>query len=82
MLRNKYGLHNRAAATQREYDATSKREVQRVIGQVKLPQTRDAAHLTALHRILFQDVYEWAGEYRNVNMKKRRAPVPGLRPPR
>ena len=61
MLRNNYGLHNRAALTQREYDATSKREVQLVIGQVKLPQTRDAAHLKALHRILFQDVYEWLG---------------------
>jgi len=56
--------------TQREYDATSKREVQLVIGQVKLPQTRDAAHLTAVHRIPFQDVYEWAGEYRTVNMEK------------
>ncbi len=30
MLRNNYGLHNRAALTQREYDATSKREVQLV----------------------------------------------------
>lgn len=70
MLRNKYGLHNRAALTQREYDATSKREVQLVIGQVKLPQTRDAAHLKVVHRILFQDVYEWAGEYRTVNMEK------------
>jgi len=66
VLRNKYGLHNRAAVTQREYDATSKREVQLVIGQVKLPQTRDAAHLTAVHRTLFQDVYEWAGEYLDI----------------
>ncbi len=41
MLRNNYGLHNRAALTQREYDATSKREVQLVIGQAQLPQTRD-----------------------------------------
>ena len=48
----------------------SKREVQLVIGQVQLPQTRDAAHLTAVHRILFQDVYEWAGECRTVSMEK------------
>ena len=82
MLRNNYGLHNRAALTQREYDATSKREVQLVIGQVKLPQTRDAAHLTAVHRILFQDVYEWAGEYRTVNTEKGWAHVPRLPAPR
>lgn len=33
----------------------------------------DAEHLRAIHRYLFQDVYEWAGEYRTQNMSKGRA---------
>ena len=30
----------------------------------------DLAHLTAIHRHLFQDVYAWAGEIRTVEMTK------------
>jgi len=70
MLRNKYGLHNRAALTQREYDETTDRSLELATGQAQLPQTRDTAHLKAVHQHLFQDVYEWAGKYRDVNMEK------------
>ena len=30
----------------------------------------DAAHLRAIHRHIFQDIYRWAGEYRTVNISK------------
>lgn len=30
----------------------------------------DAAHLQAIHRYLFQDVYPWAGEIRTVNISR------------
>jgi cell filamentation protein len=30
----------------------------------------DVAHLKAIHRHIFQDVYEWAGEFRAVNISK------------
>lgn len=30
----------------------------------------DAEHVRAIHRYLFQDVYEWAGEFRTINMHK------------
>jgi len=30
----------------------------------------DAAHLKAIHRYIFQDIYSWAGEYRRVNLSK------------
>ena len=33
-------------------------------------RTYDAQHLKALHRQLFQDVYEWAGEFRTVGLAK------------
>jgi cell filamentation protein len=31
--------------------------------------TFDAAHLKAIHRYLFQDVYEWAGHTRNQKVR-------------
>ncbi len=30
----------------------------------------DLAHLKAIHRYIFQDVYEWAGSFRTVNISK------------
>ncbi|MFN7918975.1 MAG: Fic family protein [Bryobacteraceae bacterium] len=30
----------------------------------------DAAHLRAIHKYVFQDVYAWAGEFRSVNISK------------
>lgn len=35
-----------------------------------IAHTYDTAHLRAIHRHLFQDVYEWAGDYRSVNIFK------------
>lgn len=35
-----------------------------------MPPTYDLTHLCALHRHLFQDVFEWAGELRTVGMSK------------
>src|SRR5712691_4616313 len=30
----------------------------------------DNAHLQAIHKYIFQDVYEWAGQFRTVNISK------------
>src|ERR1700694_3431326 len=30
----------------------------------------DLAHLKAIHRYIFQDLYEWAGQFRKVNISK------------
>src|SRR5580658_2574621 len=30
----------------------------------------DIAHFKAIHRYIFQDVFEWAGEFRTVNISK------------
>ena len=36
----------------------------------------DVAHLQAIHRYLFQDVYNWAGEIRSVTISKPDATFP------
>src|SRR5262245_56738836 len=39
--------------------------------------TNDLAELQVIHKRLFQDVYEWAGQIRTVNMSKN---IPGAQP--
>ena len=39
-----------------------------------IPGSFDLAGLQAIHRHLFQDVYEWAGELRTVGMQKGEVP--------
>src|SRR5690606_36987954 len=53
-----------------EYVETTERQRELMAGEVAIAQTYDAAHVRAIHRHLFQDVYEWAGQYRTVNMAK------------
>jgi len=64
VLRNKYDLHNAADLRIAEYQATAKRERNAPIA----PPTREGYQ--ALHRHLFQDVFDWAGELRTVDFGK------------
>src|SRR5690606_11403670 len=48
----------------------SERQRELLAGEVAIARTYDADHVRAIHRHLFQDVYEWAGQYRTVNMAK------------
>lgn len=49
---------------------SAERERQLTSGEVDVDRTYDAEHLRAIHKHLFQDSYEWAGEYRTVWMQK------------
>ncbi len=69
-LRNKFDERDFFELKEREYGQTARRGFELEAGMVDIPKTFDAEHLKAIHRHLFQDVYEWAGEYRTVNMSK------------
>jgi len=69
-LRNLYGLHNSDDLREWEYDDTHKRIRELRANSDLIDKTYDAAHLRAIHAYLFQDVYEWAGQYRTVDMGK------------
>lgn len=69
-LRNKYGLRDSEALRFTEYGMTARRARQLRTREVLIPQTYDEAHVRALHGHLFQDVYEWAGQLRTVDMAK------------
>ncbi|MCZ4553659.1 Fic/DOC family protein [Gordonia rubripertincta] len=70
VLANKLDHHNNEDLHDEEYIWTSAREQLIRAGTADIDQTFDAEHLRQLHRYLFQDVYEWAGRYREVNFGK------------
>lgn len=65
VLRNRFNIRDESEldVVEREFVAQRMRE--------RIPTGKfDLAHLKAIHRHLFQDVYEWAGEVRTVEISK------------
>ncbi len=68
VLRNKADLLDQSALDAFEADATAVRMVELV--NHPLQGKFDLKHLCAMHRHLFQDVYDWAGEIRTVDISR------------
>lgn len=69
-LRNLFDERDARILHELEYVETMSRQHELLAGDVSIERTYDAEHVQAIHRHLFQDVYEWAGEYRTVEMAK------------
>lgn len=69
-LRNLFGERDATVLARLEYVESTGRALQIETGAATIARTFDGDHLRAIHRHLFQDVYEWAGEYRTVNIFK------------
>lgn len=65
VLKNKLGLKSRA-----ELDMAERLLVSQRMEQGCPEGNFDLAHLQAIHRHLFQDIYAWAGEIRTVEISK------------
>lgn len=65
VLRNKLDIRDQVAL-----DKVERRLAAQRIRQGIPAGDFDLAHLKAIHRHLFQDVYDWAGEIRNVEISK------------
>ncbi|MFF0266389.1 Fic/DOC family protein [Kribbella sp. NPDC004536] len=70
-LRNKLGINNPFELPLAEYRLRAVRQGELDRGEVDIPRTYDKAHLQAIHKHLLQDVYDWAGEFRNVDTSKQ-----------
>ncbi len=68
VLRNKAGIQDQTALDAFEADATAVRMLELL--EQPLEGRFDFAHLCAIHRHLFQDVYDWAGEIRTVDISR------------
>jgi cell filamentation protein len=68
IFRNKAGL-----VTQKELDGFEAEQTWLRLSELAakpLPGNFDAAHFRDIHRFIFQDVYDWAGELRTMNAPK------------
>lgn len=68
ILINKLEITDKDALNEAEREITSTR-----ISQLKEHPVKgrfDLKHLQAIHRFIFQDIYDWAGELRTVNIAK------------
>lgn len=68
VLRNLRDIRDADLLARFEADATS----ERISELVEEPITGafDTAHLRAIHRYIFQDLFDWAGELRTVNIQR------------
>lgn len=65
VLRNKAGIRDQAALDVLERVMVVQRRLEPVPGGAF-----DAAHLKAIHHHFFQDIYDWAGEFRTIEIAK------------
>lgn len=70
VLKNKLDIRDEAALRTAERRMAAIRGLQMDEDSLFLESSFDSAHLRDIHRFLFSDVYEWAGEYRSVNISK------------
>jgi cell filamentation protein len=68
VLQNRRGLTEPEQLQRFEARRTQRRMSELI--ETPLSGTFDIAHLKAIHRYIFQDVYQWAGEFRTVNISK------------
>ena len=71
ILKNRLDLRDPEQLQQAEQFLVNRRTERLHAGYAQIPHTFDGAHLKAIHHYLFQDVYDWAGEYRTVHIGKR-----------
>jgi cell filamentation protein len=68
---NKAGISDEKDLRKYEYHRSSLRELE--LREKPIVGNYDIAHLQAIHKHLFQDVYPWAGEFREVDFSKYNA---------
>ncbi|MCT8268564.1 Fic family protein [Afifella sp. JA880] len=68
VLKNKFGVRTHSELREREYPATFERQVRMRLGEGPTGNF-DEAHLKAVHRFLFEEVFEWAGHFRNERVR-------------
>jgi cell filamentation protein len=68
VLKNRFGITDEATLEETEASLVALRSY--ALAQQPLAGSFDLAHLQAIHRYLFGDVYEWAGRLRTIDIAK------------
>jgi cell filamentation protein len=69
VLRNLLGITDRALLQEKEVERSTLRLYE--LQQQGLPRNYDLEDLQAVHRFIFQDVYDWAGKLRTTHLSKQ-----------
>lgn len=75
VLRNTLGITDAGQLREVEYQLTRIRALELQVEPI--PGQFDLEHLKAIHKHLFQDVYAWAGQEREINVSKKSLTEPG-----
>ncbi|AGG65870.1 cell filamentation protein [Corynebacterium callunae DSM 20147] len=71
VLRNLIGIDSAKALSTAEADLVNARTIQLMDSEnTRLPNSRDFKELSAIHFHLFQDIYDWAGKLRTIDMRR------------
>ena len=76
ILRNILDIHDRQMLDDAEADYVSLRL--RELAENPLEGSYDVGHFAKMHKYIFQDIYEWAGKIRTINIEKEEPALGGL----
>lgn len=68
VLKNLLGVRDSQRLSMAEAIATARRIIE--LGAVPIRGRLDIPHLQSIHRHIFQDLYDWAGQFRTVNISR------------
>ena len=77
VLKNKWGIMDAGELREQEYQVTRIRLLE--LQTKPIPGEFDLAHLKAIHKHVFQDIYAWAGQEREINVSKKSLTEPGYK---
>lgn len=73
VLKNKFQIKDEAALEAMERLVTTKRAAELELNPVN--GTYDLKHLQEIHKYIFQDIYDWAGKVRNLDIQKANSSI-------
>jgi cell filamentation protein len=76
VLINKFGFRNQADLDKVESDFTVLKLAE--LSERPLPGNYDISHLREMHKYAFEDVFDWAGNFRTINIEKPEQALAGL----
>ena len=76
VLRNKIDIHDAGQLAEVENDIVYLKLID--VDDFSATKTFDVPYLRDLHHFLFEDIYDWAGEFRKMNIRKQERVLDGM----
>lgn len=78
ILKNLYDIHDKDVLDELERESTNTKILSLELRPEQIVNDISVKHLNELHRFLFGNLYEWAGQYRVVDLYKSERVLSGL----